>query len=483
MSLSMWLRSPALRRGIALSAVVLATGGLVLHRSSASALPALGSTFTGGFVANSKNSATFSGPGVHGAVSLSHTQVLAGQPTSVFAEVRVGADRGRGEARERAPIAMAVVIDTSGSMSGEKIADAKKSVLRLLEDMRDSDRIAVVTYSDSAEVIQGLASVGEVRSQLKERIQSLRVGGGTNIPSGLERGLEVLRASGHDRVERLVLVSDGLDGTRVQAESLARQAFSSGVTVSSLGVGVDFDEAYMGAIATNGHGNFAFVNDGSSIATFLRRELEETASTTVRDAKVRLRLPDGVRFVGATGADASFDGEDVVLSLGSLFSGDERRVVVELQTSSVRAGSSFGPLATSASWRLVDGSGLSEAKAPGLSLLATTDGAAVESGKDGAVFASAMSVLASRRQIEAAEAYSKGDLKKADALAAENVRTLRAAAAAAPRPAAASLEKQIAEVEGAQRGFRAFSPDSSGGKAAAKSVFAKEQSNAARSAY
>jgi Ca-activated chloride channel family protein len=480
MSISIWLRSPTLRRGIALSAVVLATGGLVLHRSSASALTSSRSYAYG----SGKNASTFSGPGVHGAVALSHTKVVAGE--AVYAEVRLAADREvRTAAKERAPIAMAVVIDTSGSMSGDKIEGAKRSVLRLIDDMKDFDRIAVIRYSDDAEVLQPLASLGEVRSQLRERVRGLSAGGGTNIPSGLARGLEAFRhaTEGGDLVRRVVLVSDGLDGTRQQAESLARSAFASGVTISSLGVGLDFDESYMGAIATSGHGNFAFVNDGSSIATFLQRELEETASTTVQAAKVRLRLPEGLRFVAATGADATSNGDEVMLSMGSLFAGDERRVIVELAARDVHAGESVGSLAATASWRLVGSSDTSEAKASPLTVVGTADRAASAAGQDPAVLATVTSVLASRRQIEAAEAYSKGDVRRADTLAAENLRSLRAAAVAAPRPAAASLEKQIAEVERAQSGFRAFAPESSGGKAAAKSVVAKEQSNAARSAY
>lgn len=490
MSISMWLRSPALRRGIALSAVVLATGGLVLHRSQASAFPGLPSSM---IRAAGKNSATFSGSGAHGTVSLSHTKVAAGDETEVFAEVRLAADKDAATgAHERAPIAMAVVIDTSGSMSGDKMADAKKSVLRLLADMRDSDRIAVVRYSDTAEIVQHLASVGEVRASLSEKIRNLQSGGGTNIPSGLEGGLRALasgseswefRTRPSERVDRLVLVSDGLDGTRQQAEALARRAFNAGVTVSSLGVGLDFDESYMGAIASTGHGNFAFVNDGSSIATFLQRELVETASTTVQDAKVRIRLPEGVRFVSATGADGTMSGDELELSMGGLFAGDERRVVVTLAARAGHSGDTLAPFATTASWRVVGRGERTEAKASSLELLASSDPRAVEEGKDGAVFASAMSATASRRQMEAAEAYSSGDLRRAHQITEENLKALREAKASAPKPAAAALGNQITELEKAQSGFRSFAPQTAGGKAAAKAVRAREQMNAERSTY
>ena len=117
MSFSMTSR---MRRGIALSAVVLATGGLVLHRAPAAASPG-DSPFarSGERLASGKNSAAFSGSGAHGMVALSHTRVLAGRTTSVFADVRVVADAdSRAREEKRAPISLAVVLDTSGSMEG-----------------------------------------------------------------------------------------------------------------------------------------------------------------------------------------------------------------------------------------------------------------------------------------------------------------------------------------------------------------------------
>jgi Ca-activated chloride channel family protein len=287
-SASSWLRLPRVRRALALSAVVLATGGLVLARSSASAFPVDGPHPTP--ITSGRNSSTFAGPGARGIVSLSHTKILADHPTPVFADVRLQAE-AREIARVRAPISMVVVLDTSGSMSGEKIEEARRSVLRLISEMTDEDEIAVVRYSDTSELVQGLARVGSVRSILAAKIRSLDAGGGTNIPAGLSHGLRALAEGGRGRVRRIVLVSDGLDATRAQAESLARSSFATGITVSSLGIGLDFDESYMGSVAQSGHGNFAFVKDGASLASFLHRELEETSSCRAASASSRPPAP------------------------------------------------------------------------------------------------------------------------------------------------------------------------------------------------
>jgi Ca-activated chloride channel family protein len=258
----------------------------------------------------------------------------------LYADVTIVADPSS-EAHQHAPLAMVVTLDTSGSMSGEKIAQAKSSISRLLRDMKDDDEVAFVRYSDRAELVQPLARVGSIRESLIARVNALEAGGGTAIPLGLAAALDTLgsrwgdtpQAPGGDhggRVRRVVLVSDGLDSSRVESERLASSSFGRGITVSSMGIGLDFDESYMGGVARAGHGNFGFVNDGPALAMFLERELNETAGTTVLGTTVRVVLPDGVRFVRATGADARQDGAGVELKVGSLFAGEERRVLVEL---------------------------------------------------------------------------------------------------------------------------------------------------------
>ena len=411
MSIATWLRTPRIRRGLAASAVLLAAGGLILFRA-----PAGASTFrTDSHVVplgQGTNFAQFSGPGVHGQISLSQAKVLAGTPTQVFAEVRMIADAS--EARERAPLSMAIVLDTSGSMEGDKIDQAKDSVIRLIRDMRDDDEVAFIRYSDDASVVQQLARVGTMRDSLVREIRGIQAGGGTSIPSGLNAALAQLGGAWHSRVRHIVLASDGLDSTRAEAQRLAVNGFQQGITVSSMGIGLDFDESYMSGLARAGHGNFAFVKDGAALAGFLKRELVETASTTIENATVQMRLPESVRFVRATGADATQASDGTLtLRVGSMFSGDERRIIVELDTQ-IPAGDARG-IGGLVQWTRV-GAGGAEAGLGNLILAATTDLGQANGSRDGRVLASATSVSASQLQLEVAEAYAKGDALRAQAL-------------------------------------------------------------------
>ncbi|WP_437600990.1 VWA domain-containing protein [Sorangium sp. So ce590] len=396
----------------------------------------------------------------------------------MFAELIVEADPVE-QARERAPLSIVIVLDTSGSMAGEKLDQAKRSAVQLLRDLRDDDEIAFVRYSSDSELLQPLARAGRVRADLIARVLELESSGGTNIAPALAKGVLALADAGKGRVRRVILASDGLDGTRAQSEQVARESAGRGITTSSMGIGLDFDEAYMGAVAQAGRGNFAFVKDASALATFLQRELKETAATTIESASARVKLPAGVRLVRASGADARplASGAEVELALGSLFSGDERRVILELAASLdsdvTRA------VEAQVSWSRVGGDAV-QARIAGLPLTGSTSAEAVEAGKDLAVLADAMSVVASRRQLEAADAYQQGDVGRAQRLIDESMNELSAVAAAAPAAAAAPLRKQLMEYKATQKEFLSAPPASTAGKAAAKRAVEKDISNLSR---
>ncbi len=478
MSIADWLQSPRVRRSVAVSAVVLATGGLVLFRTS-------DTSFASPIVTHATGTqATFAGPGLHGTLAISQSAVLAAGDRDVYAEVTLAADPAV-RATDHAPLAIAIALDTSGSMFGEKIDQAKRAVLELVRDMRDDDQIAVVRYSSTASVVQPLARVGDVRETLAVQIRQIEADGGTAIPAGLHAALGALEEAGRGRVRRVVLASDGLDSSRLETERVAQEAFSHGVTISSLGIGLDFDESYMGAVAREGHGNFAFVKDATSLASFLERELHETASTTIEGATVKLGLPAGLHFVSATGADARVvDEKAIELRFGSLFARDERRAIVHL-TARLDAGESTR-LSAKADWTQVVGGSVpfvpAHVDVAPLALRGVVDAKTVDESRDAVVFADATSVMASEREIEAAHAYAAGDVARAQNLIDQNVVQLHAAQARAPRPIAAKLAKQLEVYDETKKSFDA-APGSGAGRAAAKDAFEHDWKNLGRSSY
>lgn len=460
MTIRRLFQSPRARRGIAAGAIVLSLGGLVLYRAPANASPVPTAPI------DLANGVRFSGDGLHGTFALSHTQVLAHGTQRVFAELRVTADDTGVTAR--APLAMVIALDTSGSMSGDKLVEARRSVARLLDRMEDDDQVALVRYDTRAQLLQPMARVGDVRRRLSRVVGRLEADGGTNIPDALAVAMREMESADAGRVRRVVLVSDGLDSHRDQSEGLARRGTDAGVTVSSLGIGLDFDESYMVSLARAGHGNFGFVENPDALAEFLGRELEETAETRVQQASLALSLPRGLSFVRAIGATARLRGGDLSLTTGAIPAGSTRRVVIELRADAepdadlVLSRAHF-------SWSLA-GAGKPGLYLDDLRLRATDDRRAVHASRDSQVYASCISALASLQQIEANAAFRRGDrttalqmlddnrsmLEKAEAdvggkakagLVAQRRRYEAAAGSfeGAPSPAAQSTQKRMAE--------------------------------------
>ena len=468
MPMSRLLRSPRARRGIAASAIVLSLGGLVLFNAPAGA----DSIYEIDDI-HYLNGTSFTGPGARGTFSLSHGKVLADGRQQMFAELRVQADKS--EVAERAPLSLVIVLDTSGSMDGDKIVEARRSVIRMLGQMRPDDEVAFVRYDSQAHLVQPMARVEHVRSHLINQINELDASGGTNIPWALRTGMDALQQASDGRVKRLVLVSDGLDNTRTEAEALAQSGTDSGVTISSLGIGLDFDEGYMSAVARAGRGKFGFVKDAATLAKFLERELVETANTSVEGVTARIQLPQHLRLRRAVGADVREVGRgEIELRVGSLFSGDERRIVLELEADAPE-GVKLA-IDTHITWNRVGG-GAANLDLEQLAVVATTDEDAVLATRDNRVWSSGISAIASIRQLEAAEAYAKGDKARADGLIEKNKLELEQAAAVAPAPEAARLRNQRLGYADTQQQFKALAPSSGEGRAAAKQSAAEDSAN------
>jgi Ca-activated chloride channel family protein len=475
-------------RAVAAGAVALAAGGIVLlraerdgHSSSGGSIFAV-RTHERASSSLGAPSAEFRGPAAHGRVALSQGAIAANGEQRVFAEIRVAADRPT-EAPAPRPVAMAVVLDVSGSMSGEKIEQAKSSVLRLIERMRESDQIALVTYSDHARVVQPLAPIASVRDALRRTIPTIQIEGGTNIPAGLATGANALTFAATGLVRRIVLVSDGQDTSGRPLElvrSEVRTRADQGVTVSTLGIGTDYSEPYMTALADAGRGNYEFLRTGSELASFLSRELDQANNTTVERAVAEVTLPAGWRLDRAIGSEAQGRSGTISIPVGALFAGDERRIVLELVAPPSASGAEF-TVGFRARWHAVVqqqdvrvGDGLLAVR------VVATEAEAIAS-RDMTVYAESQSAVLAVRQREAVEAWRAGDIPRARAIAASNIAALNGLQAAAPAVAPA-LARQARAYASDNAAFGQMSASSESGRAFSLSSNARHRAAALRAA-
>jgi len=232
---------------------------------------------------------------------------------------------------------LVIVLDRSGSMEGQKLADARMGVVGLLDHLRPDDRLALVTYSNGVQTSSPLMSMTNAnRRQVAAIVNQIRAGGGTHLSAGLQRGINcLLNASGGGRQRKVILISDGLANQGVTgAEALGRMASAAvenRFSVSTVGVGLDFNEIVMTAIADHGAGRYHFLEDPRVLARVFETELQTSRQVAAADVGIRIPLGSGVSLIRAGGYPISIDNGTAVIHPGNLLSGQSKTLYLTFQ--------------------------------------------------------------------------------------------------------------------------------------------------------
>lgn len=170
-------------------------------------------------------------------------------------DVLVEAKRAWAANRKRADIIL--LVDTSGSMEGDKIEQAKAGLQLFLSRLLPEDRVALVTFDDEARVNVPLGLLRENRGELDGAVTDIRAEGSTALYDGLQTALHLARDApdSRDRIKAVVLLSDGADrSSTVTFDAVKQQFDESGITIFPVAYGDDAEETVLQAIADFGRG-------------------------------------------------------------------------------------------------------------------------------------------------------------------------------------------------------------------------------------
>ncbi len=334
----------------------------------------------------------------------------------------------------RLPLNVALVIDRSGSMRGDKMDRTREAAKRFVEGLDERDTFALVSYSDDVRVDVAAARVTpELKRQALLEIARMQPSGSTNLSGGLYRGQEqVGRNLLSGQVNRVLLMSDGLANrgvidTKAIATTAQREA-QRGISVTTIGVGTDYNEDLMTAVADQGSGNYYFVADAPSVPTVLAAELTKMASTVAQDAKVQLTLDDGSELTSVFGYAYTRIGDKVVVPLAEMFGGQRRSLALQLTVPVIREGTfRVGEVSVTYVDPRLDG--VSVSRVVPLTVTVTRDSAQVEAGRDPSVEERLVEIRAAQVLNEAAERARRGDNAGALEFLESNAREIRAQAA------------------------------------------------------
>ncbi len=232
---------------------------------------------------------------------------------------------------------LSVVLDRSSSMIGDKLAYVKQAAQFLVQHLSADDRFSLVTYNESVEVNVTPTPVVH-KDALNLQIESIRAAGTTNLSGGWLQGVTLVgENAAPNQVNRVLLLTDGLANQGVtdpdRLASMARQKREEGVTTTTMGVGMDFNEDLLTRIAAEGDGAFYFIDSPDQTPRIFSEELAGLLSVVGQNLTVSLTLTAAVRSVrqlNAYPAEVNEEGRAITFRLGDLYADELKTLVLEL---------------------------------------------------------------------------------------------------------------------------------------------------------
>lgn len=275
--------------------------------------------------------------------SLAQPTLIADQKQTTYLKVALTGFEMDTDA-EPAPVNLAIVLDKSGSMSGDKIAKAREAAVMAIGRLRNHDIVSVVAYSHTVEVVVPATKAVD-REAICRKVRSITTSGNTALFAGVSKGAaEVRKFLSDNRVNRVILLSDGLanSGPSTPAElgSLGLSLGKEGMIVSTIGLGLGYNEDLMTRLAESSDGQHFFAEEARDLARVFDSEFGAALSVVAQKARIEIVCAPGVRPVRILNRNGDIVGQKVTVSINELFSEHEKYLILEVETSATEDGAS-----------------------------------------------------------------------------------------------------------------------------------------------
>lgn len=339
--------------------------------------------------------------------------------------VRVGVTGFKMETdKERPPVNIAIVLDKSGSMGGQKIAKAREAAMGAIDRLGPNDIITVVTYDTTVNILVPATKLSD-KEYVKKAISQVNSGGGTALFAGVSKGAaEIRKFLDKERVNRIILLSDGLanEGPSSPSElgALGASLKKEGISVSTLGLGLDYNEDLMAQLAGKSGGNHQFIERATELADIFNREFDDVTSVVAQEVSIEVTVPEGIRPVRVLGADSEIAGQNIQLLFSQIYSEQNRHVVIELELPETKDGKKLQLAKVVANYQNMK-SGKTDKLSGVASIKFSEDKAQVEASLDKDVMEDVVVFVANEQNRLATDFLDAGDLLKcASTLEASN---------------------------------------------------------------
>lgn len=236
------------------------------------------------------------------------------------------------------PSHFCLVLDRSTSMQGERMDMVKSSALRFFRQLRQEDWVSVVIFNDRAEVLIPPTQVAEI-SKVENRISLVKTGGGTEIFQGLRSGFEQLEMHvGTKTVKELILLTDGHTyGDEGQCLALSEEAAKAGMTITTIGIGDEWNDALLDQLATNTGGQSFFIQYDTELSNIFREKISSLKQLFAKRLRLSYTLGQGVemRYGFRVSPESMPVPIESQLQLGNLYHQSHHQLLFELLLSKI----------------------------------------------------------------------------------------------------------------------------------------------------
>jgi Ca-activated chloride channel homolog len=236
---------------------------------------------------------------------------------------------------DRAPLNVALVIDRSGSMQGARMEGARRAAMAAIDRLSPRDIVSVISYDDKIQV-EVPATRATNPAAIKERIAALTPRGSTAIWGGMQAGAsEVRKFKSSEVASRIILLSDGLANQGPSKPEdfarLGRELGGEGILVSTIGLGLGYNEDLMAQLAQNADGSHVFVQEPADLVGFLNREFDDAIGVVAQDIEIIIKLKSGIKPMRSLGRDADINGSRMTFKVKQLVGGTDQVLMAELE--------------------------------------------------------------------------------------------------------------------------------------------------------
>ncbi len=274
-------------------------------------------------------------------VSLDYEVIPAGESRRAIVKVTV-IPVVEAQRRQRPPVNLAIVLDRSGSMSGEKIVQAREGAIEILKRLNSQDYFSLVAYGSSAECIIPSQRGLELDAAIA-RIRQIETQGSTALFAGVSLGAgEVRKHLGQDSVHRVILMSDGLANVGPQSPSelgrLGAALIKEGISVTTVGVGLDYNEDLMTQLSQKSDGNAWFAQTADDLPEIFSKELGDVLSVVASSVLIEIDCGPGVKPLRIIGREGRIEEGRVQLHFNQLYGGRQKFALIEVEMPAGEAG-------------------------------------------------------------------------------------------------------------------------------------------------